>query len=201
MNTLVVRMISASFALSLGFGSLGFGSLASAQTPRTMRNLERAVSNLSRQTSPHKLAPLCADFSGTWQGSCLDDDGMTEDAKVTISQEGRGSVTMDGYQLDIGGMNSMQKVPQGGNPDALPLSMTMSYSWNDAQTRLLGMVSMTFSITNGSFAGAGKNSMWLAGDQLRIKDEEGTPLITNSGLPELHLVKQDCTYSRVPARD
>ena len=176
--------------------SLLSAPVALAKTPRTLQNLKNAFVHkglVRKEIRP--MAPQCANFTGKWQGICTDQDGETESHALSIEQEDCSIISFDGMSFNINGSISLSSMPNREADDDFPYSATLAYTWNDSQTKLKGLT--TFSVFGGFVAGIVGHSMWLAGDQLRTKDEHGTPLMDVDGPTGFQLVMQDCIYDRV----
>lgn len=182
-------------------GLLAFLAVAStvsmAKDLKSVAAFKEAVKNQDF-AAPKKriLAPQCSHFSGSWQGFCVDEHGKSEADSVRIVQENCSSIEIDGIPHPIEGSILLQNNP---SPDANDLSYTgiIAHSWNDAQTKLYRLT--TVALFNGAMASADKSSMWLSGDELRIKNDRSTDVLyIGSADPDWKTILNDCTYQKVP---
>lgn len=184
------------FNVSLAVLVLSFASTSFAKDSRHVAKIRSALKNRSMTMSAVRpIAPQCADFSGKWQGVCTEADGTTDEATLNITQEDCSSIYLDGINVDINGGVTVASSPAPDSEFPIPVSVSVGMSWNDSQTRLQQLTNLNIGYSMG---GVIKSSMWLAGDQLRVKDDKATALLSIDGTSDWNLVLTDCTYDRVP---
>jgi hypothetical protein len=186
-------MLMQSRTLLLGLLSLVAG-VAQAKAPRVVQLLGK---NLIRhgyvEKSKHANAPQCANFSGSWKGTCVDQDGQTYSDTLDLTQEDCDAITISGLDANIGGSSVVSSQPNPNAEKHFSYSGTFGYAWNDSQSKLNSLTSVSF--FDGAYAFIVRSSMWLAGDQLRTKDDAGAALSID-GTQGMNATLQDCTYDR-----
>ena len=93
---------------------------------------ERLLSSRAAPTTP---SSACADFSGTWEGSCKVGGQVIQNAQ-TISQNGCDSVTMGNDLIVINGLKSENLTLPMGAKGVLALAVTQSAQWETSGTEL-----------------------------------------------------------------
>lgn len=157
-------------------------------------SLQKAAAHFQHAAKSHKtFSPQCTNFTGNWHGTCVDQHGHNEESKLTIKQDDCISMSLDNFDYNLNGSVSIASNP---NPEAnaLTFSGTLAYAWNDSQTKLRRLTTVT--LGNGVAAAIANTSLWLSGDQLRVKDELSTPLMDINGVSNLEMVVEDCSYTK-----
>lgn len=186
------------FASALIIVSSFSASIGHAKELRMMHNLRISAQKFgvpAAVKSKRHFAPQCANFSGNWEGICVDDEGQIDHSTISIQQDDCSSVTLDGFEFPLNGSVSLQSAPNPDDNHAIPYTGTVAYEWNDSQTRLSSLATVT--LFGGRVGTASNSNMWLAGDQLRVKDDKSTPILAIDGTSDWHASLEDCTYSRV----
>jgi hypothetical protein len=175
--------------------SVASAPAALARTPRQLHGFGAVLKSERAKPKARTFAAQCANFSGSWSGTCVDAHGESENVSITVAQDDCESISMDGLFVDIFGATTMTLAPAPGNEFG-SATLIQTYSWNDSQTRLTGMSNMSF--WNGGLAAISGQAIWLDGDQLRVKDTFSTPVMDSNGPTGWSFNATDCTYTRAP---
>ena len=113
-----------------------------AKTPRFLRQIEDKIQKNGLVTKEKRaLAPQCTNFSGKWQGRCVYEQGDVEEETITIDQDECGSLNYAGQEYPIGGAVTLISSPSGET--ASSYSNTVALAWNDSQTKLNMLITLT----------------------------------------------------------
>jgi hypothetical protein len=164
-----------------------------AKDLRIIEQLKKSAPTFAKKNPLKKISPVCADFSGSWVGICIGNDGEQDAAEMNISQKKCEALALDGNTLHINGLNTFANSPNPNSEWPVTLGASIATSWNDAQTRLYTIGGFSLA---GWFSGVSTGEMWLEGDTLRQKDTAGYNL-DPTGVPSpFQLYMQDCTSTR-----
>ena len=168
-------------------------SAAPQKSSTALRSFIKAAKISARSHDQMKpLAPLCSNFSGKWTGECTDSDGFVEKQDLLIMQDGCRVINMWGLEVPINGTASISI--SSNDTENLGYSGSITYVWNDAQTRLTNLTS--FQVAGGLFAGLFRSQVWLAGNQLRTKDTDAAAMDIDGGNPTFKPVMSECVYDK-----
>lgn len=162
---------------------------------RTLKNMVNMKGG-SQKFKTKPIAPLCENFTGRWQGTCVSAE-EAEESTLNIVQEDCENLQLDGFGVNINGSVTFSSSP---SPDAegIPSTVIFATQWNDAQTQLYTQT--TYSIFNGVGSGVTGSLIWISGEQLRMKDQFVSPVYMIDGSGPWTSSLYDCTYTRVSAR-
>ena len=164
-----------------------------AKELRIIQQLKKSAPLLAKKNAKKKISPVCANFTGNWVGVCTEADGRQETSEAIIDQYRCENIDMDGFYFDINGLNTVSNSPSPNSEWPLSSGGAISYTWNDAQTRLYSSVGFAVA---GWFAAVATEETWLEGDTLRRK-ATASYLLDPTGVPSpVQMVMDDCTFTR-----
>lgn len=108
-------------------------------------------------------------FSGTWRGSCVDISGELFDQEIVVEQEDAYSITIDGQEMKIGGLNT----EASSSSDEFGSSQLLVNWDSHNQTLLISNVEYsgdygTWNNHNDFFVTLGSGTMRLTKNELRL---------------------------------
>lgn len=139
--------------------------------------LEKA---LALDSSTNNTAAGCADFSGTWSGSCsLGSDVILKDDIVKITQEGCTTIQRGTDSVGIGGLKTYGET-RSSDKGSFSYSVAVTTDWNDDRTALLtsfnGIVKTIGHSGSFRFSGSGQTRLSQAGKLVDEMDLLGMKL-------------------------
>ena len=162
------------------------------------KNLDGLIERAAKGRPAVRVKPdNCANFAGHWVGQCVNrvDPNSVEAESITIVQDSCTEVTLDSLEVPNHGSFSAQKSVHSQSLSNLNASISLSGSWNDAQTRFTTIDLVTVPALGLNFIDS--RHFELDGETLVVSDGDNVlTLDETGGLSPWRNDRSDCRFTR-----
>jgi hypothetical protein len=144
------------------------------------------------------LTAQCADFTGTWQGSCTYHDGSVEPETLVIDQ--MGCQWMD-LTYESGDVESIILTGQKNQSESSPTDGAIAYSissrWNDSMQKVEMIASGTNTDPTLGLGTLEGNMEYFMEDGLLNSNYELNYKVKNNGVEKKQRYSESCQYQKI----
>ena len=162
------------------------------------KNLDRLIDRAAKAHSATRIDPdNCATLAGHWVGQCVNrkDPNVVEAESITIVQLDCTQLTLDSFDVPNHGSFTAQKSVHSQSISNLNASISLTGSWNDAQTRFTTVDLVSVPALGLNFIDS--RYFELDGETLVVSDGDNVLILDETGGPSpWRKDRSDCRFTR-----